>query len=469
MNALHVFYEGTPVAVVEYDTAADRFSLVYEPSWRARADAFPVSNALPLSGEHPVGAARRFLENLLPEGRALDVASQSLQVSRNNIYGLLAGLGRETVGALSFHVDPEARAVTGPSRALSTDELRGRIAERGRVPFEVWDGRVRLPAPGFQDKLAVHADDHGQLFLPEPPDVSTYLLKPERLEPRLAHLVANEHLCMRLAADLGLPVASAAIWRLPDPVLVIQRFDRRREGARWRKVHIIDGCQATDTGLAGKYERNFGAGKDVRHIRDGVSLPKLLAACEAHAVDKARTKLTVLRWALFQFLIGNSDAHGKNMSFFVTPAGLAPAPWYDLVSVVQFPGFDQQLSMAIGDEFDLKKVRAYDWAVLAERAGLPRALIGQRCASWRPLLRRSLSNSRSLTSTPMTSGRWSERSRRSSLGRQHGWPITRSCCRQCGSERDSREDFGAGQMPFEGHRALHDWRIPRSTKGIKAC
>lgn len=400
MNALHVSFEGMPVAVVQYDAADDRFSLVYEASWRARADAFPVSSALPLSGQHPVGAARRFLENLLPEGRALDVAAQSLQVSKNSIYGLLAALGRETVGALSFHVDPDPRPAAGPSRALSPEELRDRIAERARVPFEVWDGRVRLSAPGFQDKLAVHADDQGQLFLPEPPDVSTHLLKPEPLEPRLAHLVANEHLCMRLAADLGLPAAPAAIWRLPAPVLVIERFDRKRRGDRWHKVHVVDGCQATDTGLAGKYERNFGSGEDVRHIRDGVSLSKLVTACMKHAVDKARTKLTVLRWALFQFLIGNSDAHGKNISFFMTPAGLAPAPWYDLVSVVQFPGFDQQLSMAIGDEFDLPKVRAYDWAMLAERSALPRALIGQemrRLATAAPTLAERLAQSKEYT------------------------------------------------------------------------
>jgi hypothetical protein len=35
------------------------------------------------------------------------------------------------------------------------------------------------------------------------------------------------------------------------------------------------------------------------------------------------TRLGLLRWALFQYLIGNADAHGKNMSFFCNPAGLA--------------------------------------------------------------------------------------------------------------------------------------------------
>jgi serine/threonine-protein kinase HipA len=56
------------------------------------------------------------------------------------------------------------------------------------------------------------------------------------------------------------------------------------------------------------------------------------------------TRLGLLRWALFQYLIGNADAHGKNMSFFCNPAGLALAPCYDLVSVVQYEGLDHRPS-----------------------------------------------------------------------------------------------------------------------------
>ena len=52
---------------------------------------------------------------------------------------------------------------------------------------------------------------------------------------------------------------------------------------------------------------------------------------------------------LFQYLIGNTDAHGKNMSFFCNPAGLALAPCYDLVSVVQYEGLGHELAMAYGD------------------------------------------------------------------------------------------------------------------------
>jgi hypothetical protein len=70
-----------------------------------------------------------------------------------------------------------------------------------------------------------------------------------------------------------------------------------------------------------KHERNLGSGNAVRHIRDGVSFERLLS-CADLAANKAAARLAMLRWALFQFLIGNSDAHGKNFSFFGRPGGL---------------------------------------------------------------------------------------------------------------------------------------------------
>ncbi len=92
----------------------------------------------------------------------------------------------------------------------------------------------------------------------------------------------------------------------------------------------------------------------------------------------------MLRWALFQFLIGNSDAHGKNFSFFVRPGGLLePTPWYDLVSVLQYNGFDTELAMAYGDVFSHAEVSAFALADFAARCGVDRKLMrreGQRLA-----------------------------------------------------------------------------------------
>lgn len=374
-HSLNVFDAAMRVGAVEYESLEDNFAFRYDETWLQAEGAYSVSPHIPMLGQGASsGTVRRFLENLLPEGRALDIVASTFRVGRNNLYGLLRQLGQETTGALSFlAADPLARATT--RREIIRAELQRRIRERPEVPFAVWDGRVRMSIAGYQDKLSVYIDD-GRMYLVEGELASTHILKPEPPDDRLPMLVANEHYCMSLARRLGLPVAAASILRVPDPVLVVGRIDRVREAERVRRLHVIDGCQALDLPVAYKYERNFGSERDVRDIRDGVSFERLFSVAE-HTVEKAVTRMGLLRWALFQYLIGNSDAHGKNISFFCRPAGLSLAPYYDLVSVVQYDKFDHELAMAYGDEFHLKDIRPFDWAVFAERVEIPRRLLSR--------------------------------------------------------------------------------------------
>ena len=76
-----------------------------------------------------------------------------------------------------------------------------------------------------------------------------------------------------------------------------------------------------------------------------------------------------------QYVVGNADGHGKNVSFFSRPQGLAIAPFYDIVSTVQYRELDAELAMAFGDEFDLAAVGPFDWADFAHRTNVPRAAL----------------------------------------------------------------------------------------------
>lgn len=192
---------------------------------------------------------------------------------------------------------------------------------------------------------------------------------------------------MSLARRMKLPVAEVGIYRTPRPVLVVRRFDRVVErgvahGANEptvQRLHIIDACQASDLPESYKYERNLGSSQHVRNVREGVSFEMLFERVE-QTVNKAVARMTLLRWSLFQFLIGNCDAHGKNFSFFVRREGLDPAPWYDLVSVVQYAGIDHELAMAWGDAFSLDEVGAFQLADFAQRCGVDRNLLKREAA-----------------------------------------------------------------------------------------
>ena len=400
-HTLQVWADETRVAHIEHEGRDDGWSLRYAEPWVGDARSYPLSPALPLlrpAGGHASASIKRFIEHLLPEGPALDVALAHNGLARTNVFGLIWALGADTAGALRFTGDgsPAATAAESVLREIPLHELDQRIAQREHLPLTVWDGKLRMSVAGLQDKLLVYLDrpmaplgeGGARLFLVDGQRLaSTHILKPDTANPQTPHLAVNEHFCMSLARRMGLPAAQVGLLRTPRPVLVVQRFDRvvQHLGSepRVHRRHIVDACQACDLPVAYKYERNLGSAPAVRHVRDGVSFERLFGCAELTA-NKAAARLDLLRWTLFQFLIGNSDAHGKNFSFFVRPGGLLePTPWYDLVSVLQYSGFDTELAMAYGDVFSHAEVSAFALADFATRCGIDRRLMrreGQRLA-----------------------------------------------------------------------------------------
>lgn len=398
-HELNLWANGHKVGTLQYEPREDRWSLAYDKAWLDQPDSFPLSPALPLDmphDDHAPGAIKRFVENLLPEGRALDISATTYNISKSNIYGLIHALGVDTAGAFRFW-PPDKEMPARPDAALrevTLAEFNERLAARSHIPFPVWDSQVRMSIAGYQDKLLVYLDrpleQGGHMYLAEPPLASTHILKPQPERADMPHLVINEHFCMSLARRMGLPAAPVSILRAHVPVLVVTRFDRQvthgPEGGVVHRLHVIDACQASDLPVSMKYERNIGSGRDVRHIRDGVSFEMLFARVE-QSINKVATRQDMLRWALFQYIIGNSDAHGKNYSFFVHREGLVPTPWYDLVSVVQYPDVSHELAMAFGDAFALDEVRSYALADFAKRCGIDRRLLHREANSLLKLVR----------------------------------------------------------------------------------
>jgi serine/threonine-protein kinase HipA len=184
---------------------------------------------------------------------------------------------------------------------------------------------------------------------------------------------------MRLAKNCGLNVANVSLQRYGNHMaLLIERFDRKLiSNTEVNRRHIIDGCQALNLPPEHKYERNIGDGRDVAHIRDGVSLP-LLFNFANDCENPALTKQQMLDWLLFNILIYNFDAHGKNISFYLGSKGMSLAPFYDLVNIKLFPDMEQDLAMALGDDFDGENVNAYQIADFADSCQLSRTYVAKR-------------------------------------------------------------------------------------------
>lgn len=302
------------------------FSFIYEDEWKH--SGFPISPHIPSDDRASPRSIENYLRNLLPEGEAFEEIIQNTTISKSNTFGLIRKLGAETSGALSFRV-PESEPQETSFRPVPDDELIERL-ERNLAPLVYWDGKVRLSVAGVQNKLNLlkRGDEWG---FGEGKLSSNYILKFE--SGRAPCIAVNEFFCMTLAKLAGLDVANVELTRIGNTrTLIIERFDRAYIEARdvVQRKHVIDGCQATDLPPGYKYERQNGDEGDGVYMRDGVSFPRLLCV---KTIDTVITNLKLTQWILFNLATLNYDAHGKNISFFVTPKGLELTPFYDLVNI----------------------------------------------------------------------------------------------------------------------------------------
>jgi serine/threonine-protein kinase HipA len=367
-ETLSVFLNREPLGAITLEGREDRYGLDYAQSW-IDGTGYPISPHLK-PGECESEKVKRFLSNLLPEGKWLEELSVDNQISKSNIFGLIALIGAETTGALTFQYDgADQKPRPTEFREVSAEELTERIAQRQKVSIAKWDGKPRLSVTGVQDKLPIMIRPDGVMGFGEGDLASTHILKFGR-RPDM-HMMINEFICMELARLVKLPAAKVSLERFGEPVLVVERFDRKWSGERVARLHLIDGCQMLDLPPTYKYERPFGKSGEGAKIRTGASLPRLFDACRLCRVP-AKAIRDLLNWTLFQLLIGNSDAHAKNISFFVGRTGIDVAPSYDLLNIdIYGHEFERDLALAIGDEFIAEEVMTYDLALLCDGCNLP--------------------------------------------------------------------------------------------------
>jgi len=81
---------------------------------------------------------------------------------------------------------------------------------------------------------------------------------------------------------------------------------------------------------------------------------------------------------IFNILIGNNDAHGKNFSFLYAAEGSTLAPLYDLSSTVAYPALSTSMAMKIGGTDKFEDLRLLHWEQFAKDTGLGPAQVRRR-------------------------------------------------------------------------------------------
>lgn len=195
------------------------------------------------------------------------------------------------------------------------------------------------------------------------------MLKPSsRAFPDLA---ANEFVCIRFAGAFGLNVPNVNLGSIGRPVLIVDRFDREieKDGGITR-LHQVDACQALGTMPDRKYQSDGGPGfSDISDLIRSVCTSPL------------RDLEALVKVALFNLLIGNCDAHGKNFSFLHRSGEINLSPFYDLVSTTVYPGLTTNLSMRFGSQYSIALVGIDDLSRFAKDIGVRLGMVKDSLSS----------------------------------------------------------------------------------------
>ncbi len=319
-----------------------RFVFQYDETWLCDADAIPLSLSLPLRadvfGDSPSkGKVRAFFSNLLPEAELRSNIAKRLGLSEKNDFALLKVVGGECAGAVTILPDGVGLSGKVEYRQLDDNALNSLIKDLPKRPMLAGEQGIRLSLAGVQNKLPVYYD--GQyISLPLGEAASTHILKPPIRHH--AHTVENEAFCMRLAHRLGLPVPVIRVLHKDASLYLIDRYDREisAEGYVIRH-HQEDFCQA------------LGVAPDIKYEKEGgPSLQVCFELIRQSSIQPVLDIRAMLNWVIFNYLIGNTDSHAKNISLLLTARGPVLAPFYDLMSTAVYPDLTDRLAMGIGGE-----------------------------------------------------------------------------------------------------------------------
>ena len=358
MTTLFVYREQDRLGKLSLD-AKGLFVFQYEREWLQRPNNFPLSLSLPLQeARFEKDRSRLFFSNLLPEGKVRRLLAAKLGISPGNDFNLLEAIGGDCAGALTLLPENTVQSAVGGYRPLPPEELDRIIESMPRRALLAAEEGVRLSLAGAQHKLPVHYADDG-LFLPEGSFASSHILKPQI--PHIEDSVFNETFCMMLAGRMGLSVAKPLIMSTgKNWYYLVERYDRIvRSGEPVRRLHQEDFCQALGHKPDRKYENE-----------GGPNFQGCFRLLETKSSQPAADKKRLLQWAIFNFLIGNADAHGKNISLLISAEGLRLAPFYDLMSTMVYPDLSGKMAMKIGGRYEHDKIFRRHWEQFAGVAGV---------------------------------------------------------------------------------------------------
>lgn len=343
------------------------WSFQYEENWVEKG--FSISPHLPLQCDAFVDGAsvrpvQQFFDNLLPEEAARKLMAQDAGINLSDQFALLEYYGAESAGALTLGSNKSTVNESPLLKEISREALSEKINNLPHLPLS-HNSPKRMSLAGAQHKLPI-VYELDRFFEPVGSAISMHILKPDHPDREdFPCSVANEWFCMTLAREVGLVVPDVFVFHIPESIYVVERFDRMYSSdatTEPMRLHMLDGCQLLGLSSYSKYDEC---------TLD--NLLQIIAACRKKLV----TRITLFQWLVFNYLIGNGDAHLKNLSVFCDWNGLDLTPHYDLLSTTIYcknlgHWMDEPMVTEIGGAKTFAEVTIDHWLEVAKKLNVPK-------------------------------------------------------------------------------------------------
>lgn len=354
----------------------------------------PISISLPLK-EEPFSPERTksFFEGLLPEGFTRRSVAQWMHVDEGDYLTILHGLGRECLGALC--VTEEGEELTASYEPISEEQIR-ELAAEGAVKSAELVTQSHLSLTGASGKVGLYYDDaQDAWYLPHGTAPSTHIVKQSHV--RLQGIVTNEQLSLLTAAKCGIEIPRSFIINTGgggehEVLFATRRYDRMfADGAKRigslpcpNRLHQEDFAQAMGIPSAEKYE----------HGQKGY-LRGMFDILRRYSSDPIADTLKLWDILVFDWLIGNTDAHIKNFSLLYSPdqRSVRLAPAYDIVSTVVYKESTRDMAFSIGGVCAIGDITEDSFRMAAREAGIGERLAMRRLSELRECFRSALHTS----------------------------------------------------------------------------
>lgn len=353
-------------------TSSDDARFIYTESYLKDPESRAISISMPLEQQSfSVESTRNFFEGLLPEGFTRRCVAEWLHRDEKDYLAILAGLGQECLGAIKI-IDESRAVLPSEYKELTSEEVK-KLAQEGATESAEMVTKSHLSLTGASGKVGLYYDEQkDKWYLPIGEAPSTHIVKQSHI--RLKRIVANEQLCLLTAKNLGIEIPQSFIIKTEsneaeDVLFATKRYDRRMQSNGRKlngmnipyRLHQEDFSQALGIPASEKYEKDGGS-----------YLSKMFGILRDYSASPIEDQLKLWDICVFNFLIGNTDNHIKNLSLLygkdLKTIRLAPA--YDIVSTMIYESSTENMALSIGGDYSIRKITEESFAKEATKAGL---------------------------------------------------------------------------------------------------